>query len=248
MSRSSARFRCGRQAASTAVSSGSAAAARSTPATSRRPPITPTTSARLAVRPGGLAPAAVWLAAAALGSFEGLRERAARSHARIRTHAYQCEPSGVPAEHQAEAGAGQRAHADDDGRVGGGRPGRPQLRVGRPGESGRGEPADAGQQDRRDRLGRERHRPRRPPRRRSAPRSRTGGRAGRLPPCPRPGTWRSPPAARRAPVSRAEAEPFLISLVYSSPATRQYHRSIRNLNAALAKLDGSHTAARWRGE
>src|SRR5271165_3378234 len=31
-------------------------------------------------------------------------------------------------------------------------------------------------------------------------------------------------------------------------ATRQYHRSIRNLNATLAKLDGPHTAARRRGE
>ena len=96
------------------------------------------------------------------GSLRGPRwgplGRAARSHARIHTHAYQCEPSGVPAEHQAETGSGQRAHADDNGRMGGGRPGRPQLRVGRPGESGRGEPADAGQRDRRDRLRRERHR------------------------------------------------------------------------------------------
>ena len=84
---------------------------------------------------------------------------AAGAHARIGTHAYQCESSEVPAEHQAEAGAGQRARADDEGGVGGGRPGRPQLRIGRPGEPHRGEPADAGQQDRRDRLGGERHGP-----------------------------------------------------------------------------------------
>ena len=60
-------------------------------------------------------------------------------------------------------GSGQRARADDDRGVRGGRPGGPQLRVGRPGEPDHGEPADAGQQHRRDRLGRERH-GERPPR------------------------------------------------------------------------------------
>ena len=84
---------------------------------------------------------------------------AAGAHAGIRTHAHQCEPSEVPAEHQAETRAGQRGRADDDGGADGGRPGRPQLRVGRPGEPHRGEPADAGQQDRRDRFGQQRHRP-----------------------------------------------------------------------------------------
>ena len=79
------------------------------------------------------------------------------SPARIPAHAYQCEPSGLPAEHQAQDGASQGARGQHDGRVRGGRPGGAQLRVRRPGEPGRGEPADAGQQDRRDRLGRERH-------------------------------------------------------------------------------------------
>ena len=60
-------------------------------------------------------------------------------------------------------GSGQRAHGHDHhGGVHGGRPGGPQLRVGRPGEPDHGEPADAGQQHRRDRLGRERHGDRRP--------------------------------------------------------------------------------------
>ena len=78
-------------------------------------------------------------------------------HAGSPAHAYQCEPSVVPAEHQAEDRARQRARGHDHCSVHGGRPGGPQLRVGRPGEPDHGEPADAGQQHRRDRFGRERH-------------------------------------------------------------------------------------------
>ena len=87
--------------------------------------------------------------------------------------------------------------------VHGGRPAGPQLRVGRPGEPDHGEPADAGQQHRRDRLGRERH----GASHRSAGDQHPGGgqaavqRGGQ--PCPRPGTWRSRPAARKAPARHA---------------------------------------------
>jgi hypothetical protein len=83
--------------------------------------------------------------------------RGTAPHARSPAHAYQCEPSPVPAEHQAEHGSGHSARPDHDRGVHGGRPAGPQLRVGRPGEPDHGQPADAGQQHRRDRLGRERH-------------------------------------------------------------------------------------------
>ena len=96
------------------------------------------------------------LSRAALGTPGG---QAPAAHARIGTHAYQCEPSDVPTEHQARTCAGQRDRADDYRRMRGGRSRRPKLPVGRPGEAHGGEPADASQQDGRHRLGREGHHP-----------------------------------------------------------------------------------------
>ena len=90
-------------------------------------------------------------------SGRGVAHATATSHARIPAHIHQCASLRAPAEHQAQPGAGQRAREDHDGRVRGGRPGRAQLRVRRPRETTSGEPADAGQQGRGDRLGGERH-------------------------------------------------------------------------------------------
>ena len=100
-----------------------------------------------------------------------------------------------------ESGAGQRAAASTTAACDGGRPGRPQLRVRRPGEAGRGEPADAGQEDRGDRLGGERHAAGDRRAEDQHPGRGQPCRAGRRRPCPRPGTWRRRPAARTAPAS-----------------------------------------------